>query len=105
MTDLDSVLTEIDGLSEKTHELVSRTRRLISTLDTQTKIIRESTSKVKEMLGVETKLCSICAKDALTHCVDNCHHVYCRSCCLVALRSQRCHICRAPVVSMFKIFM
>ena len=104
MSTVDKVVSEFDYLSEKAQELGAKTRKLILTLDTQTKILRDSSNKIKELLGVELSLCSICMRELPNYCVDQCHHVFCRSCSNRALRAQKCHTCRSPVVSIFKIY-
>jgi hypothetical protein len=104
-TNIEDAISEIRGMSEKTSKLVSRTKRLIEVLDTQTNAVIESMSRVKSVLGIEEKLCPICCKEQPTHCIDTCHHLYCHICCRKALRSGKCFICRQEVTAMFKVFL
>ena len=102
---IDDAVAQIRALSEKTNKLVSRTRRLLEILDTQTQVVSESLSRVKTVLGVDEKLCPICCKEEAHHCIDTCHHMYCHACCHKALRSGKCFICRKDVTAMFKVFL
>ena len=102
---IDEAVAEIRQLSEKANKLVSRTRRLLEVLDTQTKVVVESIARVKSVLGVDDNLCPICCKEPAIHCIDTCHHMYCHACCHKALRSGKCFICRKEVTAMFRVFL
>ena len=45
---LDEAVVQIRQMSEKTNKLVSRTRRLLEVLDSQTKIISDSFTRKKD---------------------------------------------------------
>ena len=101
---LGEVVGQIREMTEKTNNLVSRTRRLLDVIDTQTQIVVESISRVKKALGIDEKLCPICSIEPAHYCIDTCHHLYCHTCCHKVLRAGKCFMCRQDVTAMFKVF-
>ena len=103
----DDVVHEIKTVSDKTVKLLSKTRRLIDTLDDQTRIVVEHMTRIKKMLGFNEKKCPVCMSDISppNYCLDPCHHMFCGSCSSNSLRlPAKCFVCRQPVVARFKVF-
>ena len=101
----EDLVSEIQGLSEKAARLVSRTKRVVDSLENQTKVVLDQMQKIKKTLGIQEKVCPICANRCPTHCVDTCHHMYCYSCASRCLRPpSKCFVCRQTVTAIFKVF-
>ena len=103
----DDVVHEIREMSEKTSKLITKTRKLIDTLDHETRIVVDHMGRIKKILGLEdSKKCPICMTEVPTYCVDPCHHLFCSTCSLRCIRppSARCFSCRQPVTGRFKIY-
>ena len=103
---IESVLDEINTMSDKTDELIAKTRKLIGALDAETKMVKEHMKRIKGILGCEEKVCSICCKGTPNHVIDSCHHIFCNKCCSKMLNTppRKCFVCRSPVLAYFKIF-
>ena len=103
---IDSVVDEISVLGDKAEELLTKTQKLIFTLDSETKKMRLHMSRIKKLLGFEEKRCPICAKGVPDHCLESCHHCFCRTCASRMLNAppRKCFICRGNVLASFKIF-
>jgi hypothetical protein len=106
-TNFEDLVHEIKHFSDKTVKILTKTRRLIDTLDDQTRIVVEHMDRIKKILGVDNKRCPVCMSSVNTpnFCVDPCHHMFCGSCSSKCLRPpSKCFICRQPVVARFKVF-
>jgi len=103
---IDHVVEEIVDMGEKAEQLLVKTRKLIITLEHEAKRLQHHMSRIKTMLGFETKVCTICAKGIPDHVVDHCHHVFCEQCAsrMMNIAPRKCFVCRSPVIAMYKIF-
>ena len=105
MDSLDTALIELGKLNEQTDKVLCRTRKLIQELDSEARFVKEHLNRVKTMLGISETHCTICFKDEPTHCLSECHHVFCHKCATKCIRPPRkCFVCRQPVTSIFKIY-
>ena len=77
---LSEVQEELTHIGEKADDLLLRTRKLVSTLVIETRVVQKHMLRIKELLGFEDPKCSICCKGPPDHCVDKCHHTFCKAC-------------------------
>ena len=101
----EDAIEEIKQLSEKSHALVTKTRKLIANLESETKSVQRHMDKIKKILGFEEKTCPVCSGRP-DHCIEKCHHLFCKTCASRMLNHppRQCYVCRSPVLAMFKIF-
>ena len=101
----EDAVEEIKLLSEKSHALVTKTRKLITNLESETKSVQRHLEKIKKILGFQDTKCPICSGRP-DHCLENCHHLFCKTCASRMLNHppRQCYVCRAPVLAIFKIY-
>lgn len=101
---VEATIREVRGLTEKYNKLLSKSKSLITNMDGHVQHVTEHLSEIKKLLGLESVTCSICCKDKITHCVDECRHCFCETCARRCMRG-RCMVCRANVTAIYKIFL
>ena len=100
-----------EDATKKMVELADRLGGHIDKLKTANDSLREKALAVlealREMVGVTVptpNLCGVCFTRAKTHAFTPCGHIHCEPCARRGNNRRRCHVCRARVEDLIRVY-